>query len=247
MIARGAGPFGGGNALPLLILLLLGYAFITGGVASPIRDAGRDPIGFLGFVVAIALGITVHEFMHAYTAHRLGDDTARLTGRMTLDPRAHLDLWGSLLIVFLGFGYGRPVPVNEARLASGRASLAVVSLAGPLTNVALAAVAAIPLRFGASDVFGGAYERVLVLVVVYNCFLAIFNVLPVPPLDGSKVVYGLLPSRQAWAWRSYEQYGPFIILAIIFLLPYLGIDILRPLVVSPGCGLAAFLAGGRVC
>ena len=243
MIARGAGPFGGGNALPLLILLLLGYAFITGGVASPIRDAGRDPIGFLGFVVAIALGITVHEFMHAYTAHRLGDDTARLTGRMTLDPRAHLDLWGSLLIVLIGFGYGRPVPVNEARLASGRASLALVSLAGPLTNVALAAIAAIPLRFGASGVFGGEYEKILFLIVIYNCLLGVFNLLPVPPLDGSKVVYGLLPPSPANTWRTYEQYGPFVLLGILFFLPYLRIDVLTPLVIVPARAIATFLLG----
>lgn len=238
------GPFGGGNALPILILVLLLYAFITGGVASPIRNAGRDPIAFLGFIVAIVLGVAVHEFMHAYTAHRLGDDTGRLMGRMTLDPRAHFDIWGSLLIVLIGFGYGKPVPVNESRLRGGRQSMALVSVAGPLTNVVLAAIAALPLRAGTADVLGDAYGRVLLLVVVYNTLLAIFNLIPIPPLDGSKVVYGFLSPRQAYSWQRYEQYGPLLLILVLFVLPYLRIDLLTPLVVRPASALAALLLGG---
>jgi Zn-dependent protease len=245
VIARGAGPFGG-NPLGILILILLLFYFFTGGLASPIQNAGRDPVGFLGFVIAIALGITVHEFMHAWTAHRFGDDTGRLMGRLTLDPRAHLDLWGSLLIVLIGFGYGKPVPVNEGRLRPGAIGMSLVALAGPLTNVALAAVAAIPLRFGAADVLGGNYERILLSVVIFNCLLAVFNLIPIPPLDGSKVVYGLLPARQQWSWHAYEQYGPFILLAIIFLLPYMRIDVLGPVVFTPARLLAQFLVGQRV-
>lgn len=231
---------------PLFILILLIYAFLTGGLAAPIRNASRDPLHFLAFVVAIGLGITFHEFMHAWTAHRFGDDTARLMGRMTLDPRAHLDLFGSLLIVLIGFGYGRPVPVNESRLANGRLGITLVSLAGPLTNVALAAAVGIPLVTGAAPLFGGAYDVFLARVATYNILLGVFNLVPVPPLDGSKVVYGLLPPRQAWAWRSYEQYGPFILLAILFILPYLRIDVLTPVVVVPSCFLARLLAGGCV-
>lgn len=226
----------------VLILVLLLFYFLTGGLASPIQNAGRDPLGFLGFIVAIVLGITVHEFMHAYTAHRMGDDTARHMGRLTLDPRAHLDLWGSLLIVLLGFGYGKPVPVNEGRLRSPM-SYALVALAGPLTNVALAAIVALPLRLGTADVIGGGYERLLGTIVLINCLLAIFNLIPIPPLDGSKVVYGLLPPRQQYAWRTYEQYGPFILLAVIFLLPYLRIDVLGPLVIGPAQALAQLLVG----
>ena len=241
---------------PIFILLLLLYAVVTGGVAGPIRGILREPtdssawIGFVAFVVAIGLGITVHEFMHAWTAHRFGDDTGRLMGRMSVDPRAHLDLFGSLLIVLIGFGYGKPVPVNESRLTNGRLGIALVSLAGPLTNVALAAIAAIPLRSGAGDALtgavGDAYEQVLVGIVVFNCLLGVFNLLPIPPLDGSKVVYGLLPPQQAWAWRSYEQYGPFILLAVLFLLPYFRIDVLGPVVIAPASALAAFLVGQRL-
>ncbi|MDE3101199.1 MAG: site-2 protease family protein [Chloroflexota bacterium] len=246
MVARGSrgGPFGGGNALPWLVLLFLAYAFLVGGVASPIRNASSDPVGFAAFLIAIVLGVTVHEFMHAYTAHRFGDDTGRLLGRMTLDPRAHFDLWGSLLIVFLGFGYGKPVPVNESRLSPGRLGMALVSLAGPLTNFVLAAVAAIPLRFGAGAALGTDYERILLTIVEINCLLGVFNLLPVPPLDGSNVVYGLLPPREAWTWRSYQQYGLVILLAILFFLPYLGVDVITPLVVRPGQAIASFFIGG---
>lgn len=242
MVARGAGPFGG-NPLGFLILLLLAYAFITGGVASPIRAILRDPastsawITFAAFVIAIGLGITFHEYMHAYVAHRLGDDTARLLGRLSLDPRAHLDVFGSLLIVLIGFGYGKPVPVNESRVRNGRLGLAMVSLAGPITNVALAAVAAIPLRAGAADVLGSTYDQILVAIVAYNCLLGVFNLVPVPPLDGSKVVYGLLPPREAWTWRSFESYGPLIFIALLFF------GLLGPIVGVPARALVTILVG----
>src|SRR5256712_4356114 len=119
------------NPLLLIGLVLLVYAFATRGLVSPVQRAAQDPIGFVAFVVAIVLGITVHEFMHAYAAHRLGDDTARLMGRLTLDPRAHFDLFGTLLLVLAGFGYGKPVPVNDARLR-GFAATSLVAIAGPL-------------------------------------------------------------------------------------------------------------------
>lgn len=247
MIARGAGPFGG-NPFGLLILVVLLLAVIQGNLAGPLNGVIQDPtsidawIGFAGFVIAIALGITAHEFMHAFTAHRMGDDTARHMGRLTLDPRAHLDLFGSLLIVLIGFGYGKPVPVSEGRLRSPLA-YSLVAVAGPLTNVAVAAVAALPLRFGTAGVIGEGYAQILELVVLINCLLAVFNLVPIPPLDGSKVVYGLLPPRQAHAWRTYEQYGPFLLIAIIFILPYLRIDLLGPLVIGPAYGLARLLVG----
>jgi len=248
VIARGA-PFRD-NPFGMFLVVIVLLALVTGGVAGPIRGVLRDPASaeawtaFVGFVIAIALGITAHEFMHAFTAHRFGDDTAKHEGRLTLDPRAHLDVFGSLLILLIGFGYGRPVPVNEARLRGGLA-MSLVSLAGPLTNIALAAVAAIPLRVGTADVIGGAYEEIIGTVVVVNCFLAVFNLLPIPPLDGSRVVYGLLPPRQAHAWRTYEQYGPFILIALVFLLPYVTrTNAIAQIVTIPGLAIARFLVGG---
>src|SRR5436853_4553709 len=172
------------NPLLLIGLLLLLYGWFTGGLVAPIQRAAQDPIAFVGFVVAILLGITVHEFMHAYAATRLGDDTARLVGRRSLNPMAHLDPFGSLLIVLAGFGYGKPVPFNESRLRSS-IGVSAVALAGPFANLALAALCALPLRFGGADLLGGAYDLILFQIVKWNCVLAIFNLVPIPPLDGA--------------------------------------------------------------
>lgn len=239
MIARrGIGGPGGLDPLILIGLVLLAYGFFTGGLVSPVQRAADDPVGFIAFVIAIVLGITVHEFMHAYAAHRLGDDTARLLGRLSLNPMAHLDPFGTLLLVLAGFGYGKPVPFNESRL---RTTLGVtfVALAGPLANIALAALCAIPLRFGSASAFGGAYEEILGAIVLWNCVLAIFNLIPIPPLDGANVVYGLLPPRQQYSWRTYQQYGPFLLLGILLLAP----RVLSTLVFGPALAIARFLVG----
>ncbi|HKW78472.1 MAG TPA: site-2 protease family protein [Candidatus Limnocylindria bacterium] len=222
----------------ILGLVLLLYAWLQGSLVSPVQRAAEDPIGFVAFVIAIVLGITVHEFMHAYTAHRLGDDTARLMGRMSLNPLAHLDPFGTLLLVLAGFGYGKPVPFNESRLRS-TVGVTFVALAGPVANIALAALCAIPLRFGTGAALGSAYENVLAAVVLWNCVLAIFNLVPIPPLDGANVVYGLLPPRQQYAWRTYQQYGPFILLFVLLLAP----RVLAALVFGPAQGIARFLVG----
>ncbi len=182
---------------------------------SPVQRASQDPIGFVAFVIAIVLGITVHEFMHAYAATRLGDDTARLMGRLSLNPMAHLDPFGTLLIVLAGFGYGKPVPFNESRLRSAL-GVSGVALAGPFANVVLAFVCALPLRFGDADLLGGTYGVILQQIVVWNCVLAVFNLLPIPPLDGANVVYGLLPPQQKYTWRTFQQYGPIVLLLLLF-------------------------------
>src|SRR5881397_1915850 len=226
------------NPLLVIGLLLLLFAWFRGGLVSPVQRAADDPVGFVAFIIAIVLGITVHEFMHAYAAHRLGDDTAKVLGRLTLNPMAHLDPFGTLLLVLAGFGYGKPVPFNESRLRSALA-VTFVALAGPLANIALAAVAALPLRFGSAEVFGDAYAEILGAVVLWNCVLAIFNLVPIPPLDGANVVYGLLPPRQQYSWRTYQQYGPFLLLFILLLAP----QILSALVFAPALAIVRFLIG----
>jgi Zn-dependent protease len=226
------------NPLLILGLVLLAYGFISGGLVSPVQRAADDPVGFIAFVIAIILGITVHEFMHAYTAHRLGDDTARLLGRLSLNPMAHLDPFGTLLLVLAGFGYGKPVPFNESRLRTTM-GVTFVALAGPLANLVLAALCAIPLRFSSASLLGGAYEEILTAIVLWNCVLAIFNLVPIPPLDGANVVYGLLPPRQQYSWRTYQQYGPFLLLFILLLAP----RVLSAVVFGPALALARFLVG----
>jgi len=226
------------NPMLLFGLILLLYAFLRGSLVSPVQRASQDPVGFVAFIIAIILGITVHEFMHAYAAHRLGDDTARLLGRLSLNPMAHLDPFGTLLLVLAGFGYGKPVPFNESRLRSAF-GVTLVAIAGPLANLALAALCAIPLRFGAAGALGGTYESILGAIVIWNCVLAIFNLVPIPPLDGANVVYGLLPPRQQYSWRTYQQYGPFLLLLILLAAP----QILSSLVFGPALAIARFLVG----
>ena len=167
---RGIGGPGGINPLLLLGLALLLYGFINHSLVSPVQQAADNPVRFFAWIIALVLGITVHEFMHAYAAHRLGDDTARLLGRLSLNPMAHLDPFGSLLLVLAGFGYGKPVPFNESRLRS-TLGVTVVALAGPVANLALAALCAIPLRFGAASLVGGVYETILVEIVGLNPML----------------------------------------------------------------------------
>lgn len=226
------------NPLLILGLILLAYAWIRGGLVSPVQRAAEDPVGFIAFIIAIVLGITVHEFMHAYAAHRMGDDTARLLGRLSLNPLVHMDPFGTLLLVLAGFGYGKPVPFNESRLRS-TLGVTFVALAGPIANIALAALCAIPLRFGSAGIIGSAYEQILTAIVLWNCVLAIFNLVPIPPLDGSNVVYGLLPPRQQYSWRTYQQYGPFLLLFVLLLAP----QILSALVFGPALAIARFLVG----
>ena len=228
------------NPMLLIGLLLLLYGFLRGSLFGPVQFAAQDPVAFVGFVIAIVLGITVHEFMHAYTAHRLGDDTARLLGRLSLNPMAHIDPFGMLLLVLAGFGYGKPVPFNESRLR-GAFGVALVAIAGPLSNLGLAALFAIPLRFGSVELVSVDYARVLLLIVQMNCILAIFNLIPIPPLDGANVVYGLLPPRQQYSWRTYQKYGPFLLLFILLLAP----RVLSTLVFSPAGVLTSALTGLR--
>jgi len=235
---RGSGP-GGINPLLLIGLLFLLYAWFSGGLVAEIRNAAADPLAFVAFVVAIVLGITVHEFMHAYTATRLGDDTARLLGRLSLNPMAHLDPFGSLLIVLAGFGYGKPVPFNESRLRNSL-GVSAVALAGPFANLVLAALCAIPLRFGGADLLEGTYDLFLFQIVKWNCVLAVFNLLPIPPLDGANVVYGLLPPQQKYTWRNFQQYGPMLLLLLLFF----GARFLSTVVFGPAQFLIRLLAGG---
>lgn len=178
-----------------------------------------NPRYILATLVAFVLAITVHEFSHAWAALMLGDDTAQRQGRVTLNPLAHLDPIGSIGILFLvvggfGIGWGRPVPIVPSRLRGHQRGMGITAIAGPISNVVLAAVFVIPLRFGHVEAGSAAYVFLRQIVVV-NMLLAAFNVIPVPPLDGSKILTGILPSF----WYPYlaplERYGVFILLALI--------------------------------
>jgi len=174
------------------------------------------------FTIAIIIAITVHEFSHAWMATILGDSTAKFSGRLTLNPMAHLDPLGTIMIFIVGLGWGRPVPYNPNFVRRGKFGEALIALAGPLSNILLAILFALPNRiyymFNHSNL-GGQLFVFLSIVMVMNMILAAFNLLPIPPLDGSKLLYFILDklalSPANW-WASFERIGPMVLLAIIF-------------------------------
>ncbi|OLC56946.1 MAG: hypothetical protein AUH85_04680 [Chloroflexi bacterium 13_1_40CM_4_68_4] len=201
-----------------------------------------DPTRLIALVLAFGVGITFHEFMHAYVASRLGDDTGRLMGRLTLNPLAHLDPIGTLFLIFFRFGWGKPVPVNFSRLQGGRRGGAGVAFAGPATNLIIAALFAMPFRFGSADLFGSQYADILRYVVAFNVLLGIFNLVPIPPLDGSNILYAFVPSRVAWNWAQFQQLGPFLLLLLFFGVPQVG-----RLLAFAAASVAALLCGTSTC
>jgi Zn-dependent protease len=176
-------------------------------------------------LILLILSLTVHEFSHAFSAWKLGDDTAARLGRVTLNPIPHIDPFGTLILPLLGvpFGWAKPVPVeprNFTRRFSMRTGDMLVSAVGPLSNLALGVLAAVVLgllfRFAPHWVQrgGGVLELLLGLMTI-NAALAIFNLLPIPPLDGSHVAEHLVPARFRGAWESFARVAPFVLIAVI--------------------------------
>lgn len=159
----------------------------------------------------ILLALTLHECAHAFTAYRLGDNTAYNEGRLTANPLKHLDPLGTILLFFAGFGWAKPVPVNPFYFKDRKKGMMMVSLAGPMTNLLLALLGAIIL--GLLTPTGG-FNFMLSYFIYINVLLAVFNLLPIPPLDGSKILAGLLPGPQQWFYQL-ERYGTGILLVLI--------------------------------
>ena len=216
------------------------------------------PEDLLSSVVVVAImlliGFPVHEFSHALAAYRLGDSTAKHLGRLTLNPIAHFDPLGGILLAVtfiggtgFGFGWAKPTPVNPNNLQGGRWGEAIVAAAGPLSNLVLATIAALPLRYILEHPTLGAEIpflaiQVLFFFILINIALMIFNLFPIPPLDGSKVLFALLPPRLSWQWRPIlEQYG-FILLLLVFFLPP-GNSIGGRVIVPVIDGIVSFLVG----
>ncbi len=170
--------------------------------------------------VALIVAATVHEYAHAYVADRLGDPTPRAQGRLTLNPLAHLDPVGSLLILLLGFGYAKPVPINPTNFRDWRRDTMLVAVAGPLANITLLFIVGVPYKLGLLETVGAAaalpFSRLLQVMLRINAMLAVFNLIPIPPLDGSKILMGLLPPAQAVSYARLQPYGTWILILLVF-------------------------------
>jgi Zn-dependent protease len=207
--------------------------------SSPLFWLRDDPQLFFAFVIAVIVGITFHEFSHAAVATLQGDQTARSQGRLTLNPLSHLDPLGSIALVVAGFGWGRPVPFSPMHLRNRRLGAALVGLAGPAANFVLALASVVALRVLYSGAFGG-FEvdfrvRLLEMLVVFNVILGVFNLLPIPPLDGSRLLSIFLPPSRQNIVYFLDQYGIFLLLGILILAPGLLTPVFR--------GITQFLYG----
>ncbi len=185
-----------------------------------------EPATLIARVLVLLVAFTLHELAHALTADYLGDPTPRRMGRISLNPLVHLDLMGTIMLIISGFGWAKPVMVNPFNMRGDpRRSMAIVAVAGPLTNILLAVIFAIPLNFGLVDVeftTSGVVPSlgfVLFQFVWINLILAFFNIIPIPPLDGSRILFAILPPEMAYQLRPLEQYGFLILFALIFLVP----------------------------
>lgn len=175
----------------------------------------------------LLLALTLHEYAHGYVAYRLGDPTARDAGRLTLNPLSHLDPIGTIAFFFIKFGWAKPVPVNPYYFKNPRKDMLWVALAGPVTNLLLAVVSALLLKALIATASVIPYSTLLeaILVPLYNMLVAsvwinlvlcIFNFLPIPPLDGGRILTGLLPENMARTYASFERYGFIVILLLAF-------------------------------
>ena len=169
----------------------------------------------VGIAVALVVGITFHEFSHAFIADVLGDHRPRALGRVTLNPVAHIDPIGAVFFLVAGFGWGKPVPVNVYALRPGRIGMAIVAAGGPVANVVVAVVAAVLYRVMALSGAEGIVIETAFAVVFFNILLAIFNLIPIPPLDGYNVLLAFLPPRTAFVVQRYAQYGILVLLLLV--------------------------------
>lgn len=189
---------------------------------------GMDIPTLIARVLVLLTAFSVHEFAHAWMADYFGDDTPRHNGRLTLNPMAHLDPLGSLMLVVAGFGWAKPVPVNPYVLRQNSpAALMWVALAGPASNLMLAILGAIPFRLGLISVYSNSFANTLLLeFVIINLVLMLFNLLPIAPLDGEKIADYFLPPAASDTLARIRPYGPMILMVLFIAGPYLGINIL---------------------
>lgn len=204
-------------------------------VLSMIQDLFSNPISTILYFLALVVAITVHEWAHAISADRLGDPTPSLQGRVTLNPRAHLDPIGTIMLLFFRFGWGKPVQFDPFNLRNPKRDTVIISLAGPASNLVLAIASSLIIRIldlgflPLNGILPSLLLTFLIQLTIVNIVLAIFNLLPIHPLDGFKIVGGLLPDHYHRQWMELERYGIFFLIAL--LLPIFGSPMTR--IISP--------------
>lgn len=194
---------------------------------SLLRDPDRDITQIIirlcvsAFIVFCI--IPLHEYAHAFVAYKLGDDTARLKGRLTINPMSHINWIGALMILLVGFGYAEPVPVNirNVKMKNKKLAMALIALAGPLSNLIIAFLSMVMMFIVASfapgdSLIGYAFVVFFQFTALININLAVFNLLPVPPLDGSRILFAVLPTKYYFAVMKYERYIVLGVMALLF-------------------------------
>jgi Zn-dependent protease len=212
-----------------------------------------DPPTLISRIFVLLTAFAVHEFAHAWTADRFGDPTPRQNGRLTLNPMAHLDVMGSLMLIAVGFGWAKPVPVNPYALSRrSSAALMWVSLAGPASNLLMALIASIPFQLGLVSAFGAftgsgqilpSLDKLLYEFISINLLLFLFNLIPLAPLDGEKILYYLLPVSGQRVMDNIRPYSPIILLLLVFSGLFLPINIIGTLLIPPLTAMMSILVG----
>ena len=203
-----------------------------------------DIQGLILSAPAILFGLTIHEFSHGWVAWRLGDPTAKMMGRLTLNPLKHLDPIGTIALFLFRFGWAKPVPIDPGNFQHPTRDMAISSLAGPGANLLTAAVAGTILRLLLLFNVGGFAVAIATYFVLFNLILCFFNLIPIPPLDGSRLLYHLLPPNLAAGFARLERYGFIILIGIIFLGQLTNINLLW-LYIGPLLRVFSWLFVGR--
>ena len=180
-----------------------------------------NPIVAIAFIIGLVTAITIHEFAHAFVAYRLGDPTAKLAGRLTLNPASHLDPIGTLALLIVGFGWGKPTPFDPFNLRNIKRDSALISVAGAVSNFILAVTLSIPYQLayytGNLSMTLNSIYQILSIIIWINLILGVFNLIPIAPLDGFKVLAGLLPRDWYRDFIQTERYGIFILLLLLIM------------------------------
>ena len=201
----------------------------------------RVPIEVLILLIPmLVFALVFHEFSHAWVANKLGDPTARYSGRLTLNPLAHLDPFGSLMILFVGFGWAKPVPVDSRYLANPRVDMMKIAFAGPAANLLLAFVGGTIIRTG---LVSDSITLMILLFTQINIMLAVFNMIPIPPLDGSQIFSGIMSRKNPELVYKLQMYGPQILLGLIMIGYFTKISPIW-IVMSPFVNFFLFLFAG---